>query len=106
MASSLFDPEPASHVDDIRVLLEHPRKHNLTTSPAKANLGAADADCLGHTISSSGVIPNAYKAASLPKLSMVTNVEQSRFLIGSISYHRKFIANVSTCLRFVKALLK
>ena len=102
----VFDPDPASHVDNIRALFQRLRKHNLKLSPAKAKLGATNADFLGHTISSTGVSPNAGKATALTKMPMPANVKQLRSLLDGIGYFRKFIANMSIRLRPVNALLK
>ena len=102
----VFDPDPASHVDNIRALFQRLRKHNLKLSPPKAKLGATNADFLGHTISSAGVSPNADKVTALTKMPMPTNVKQLRSLLGGMGYYRKFITNMSTRLRPVNALLK
>ena len=102
----VFDPDPASHVDNIRALFQRLRKHNLKLSPAKAKLGATNADFLGHAISSAGVSPYADTVAALTKIPMPTNVKQLRSLLGGIGYYRKVIANMFTLLRPVNALLK
>ena len=86
----VFDPDPASHVDNIRALFQRLRKHNLKLSLVKAKLGATDADFLGHTISSAGVSPNAEKVAALTKMPMPTNVKQLRSILGGIGYYCKF----------------
>lgn len=62
----VFDPDPAFHVD-IRALYEGVLQQNLKLSPAKAKLGATDADVLRRTISSFGANTNADKVAAFAK---------------------------------------
>ena len=81
------------------------RKHNLKLSPAKAKLGATDADFLGYTISSC-VSPNADNIAALTKMPMPNNTKQTRSLLGGIGYYRKFLKSLSTPLHPINALLK
>ena len=101
----VFAPDPASHVDNIRALFQRHRKHHLKLSPAKATLGATDADFLGHTISAVGVSPNADRVATLTKMPMPTNVKQLRSLLGGIGYYHKLIANIPARLRPVNTFL-
>ena len=90
----VFDPDPDTHVDNIRSLFERLRKHNLKLSPSKAKLGATDADFLGHTISSAGVSPNADMVAALTLMPMPATVKQLRSLLGGLGYYRKFRKNL------------
>ena len=80
----VFDPDPATHVDNIRSLFERLGKHNLKLSPYKAKLGATDADFLGHNISSCGVSSNADKVADVTLMPMPTTVKQLRSLLGGL----------------------
>ena len=80
----VFDPNHASHVDNIRSLFQRLRKHNLNFFSAKAKLGATDADFLGNTFSSTGVSPNADKVTTFTKMPMPTNVKQLRSLLDGI----------------------
>lgn len=63
----VFYPDPMAHVANIRPLVERLRNHKLELSPAKVKLSAADADFLGHIISSSGVSPHVDKVAALTR---------------------------------------
>ena len=57
----VFDSDLKAHVKMIRAFFERLRKHNLKLSPSKSRLGAKDAKCLGHSISSAGIHPKAGK---------------------------------------------
>ena len=94
----VFDPDPAAHFANIRSLLERLRKHNLKLFPSKAKLGATSADFLGHTISSSGVSPNADKVAAQTQMPMPKNTKQVRSLVGGIGYYSEILKNLSTRL--------
>ena len=59
------------------------RKHNLKLSPSKATIGATDAEFLGHTISPTGIIPNAQKAEA--KMPMPEDLKRLRSLLGALS---------------------
>ena len=63
----VFDSDPTAHVKTTWALFERLRKHNLKLYPAKALLGATDADFLGHSIPPAGVRPNAEKQSALIK---------------------------------------
>ena len=55
----VFDAYPSLHVTYMKNFFLRLRKHNLTLSPSKATIAATDAEFLGHTISPTGIMPNA-----------------------------------------------
>ena len=57
----VFDSDPTAHAKAMQAPFERLRKHNFNLSPSQARLGATDANFLGHSISPSGVRPNAEK---------------------------------------------
>ena len=102
----MFHSDSSAHVTTIRAPFERLRKHNLKLSPSKARLGATHTDFLGHSISSTGVRPNAGKVSALTLLPMSRDMKQSRFLLDGFSYHRKFLRDMSRRIRPITALLK
>ena len=71
----VFDSDPVAHVRTIRSLFERLRKHNPKLSPSKARLGATDANGLGHSISLTGLRPNAERVPALTNMPMPTDVK-------------------------------
>ena len=102
----VFDSDPSIHVKTIRALFERLRKHNLKLSPSKARLGATDADFLSHSILPAGVRPNAEKGSALTLMPMPRDLKQLRSLLGGLSYHRKFLPDMSKRIRSITAFLK
>ena len=80
----VFDPDPTVQVANVHSLFEPLRKYNLIFSPAKAKLGATDADFLRHTISSSGVSPYPDKVAALTKMPMPKNTSRLAHFLAAL----------------------
>ena len=70
----VFDFDPIVHVKTIRSLFERFRKHKLQLSTSKERLGATDANFLGHSISPTGLRPNAENVSALINMPMPTDV--------------------------------
>ena len=90
----LFDLDPSAHAKTIRALFERLRNHNLKPSPSKARLGATNTDFLGHSISLTGVRPNAEKNSALTLMPIPRNLKQLRSLLGGLSYYRRFLPQI------------
>ena len=72
----VLDSDSGEHVQTTRSLFERLRKHILRLSLSKAQLGATDANALGHSISPAGIRPNAEKVSALINTPMPTDVKQ------------------------------
>ena len=66
-----FDSDPTAHVQTIRSLFEHLRKHNRTRSPSNARLGATDANFVGHSIFPAGLRPSAENVSALVNICLL-----------------------------------
>ena len=97
----VFDSDPTAHVKTMQALFERLCKHNLKLSPAKARLGATDAEFLGYSISSDGVRPKAGKVSALIKMPMPWDLKQVRALLGGVGYYRRFLHDLSKRIRLV-----
>ena len=102
----VFDSDLVAHVRTIRSLFGRRRKHNLKLSPAKARLGATDANFLGHSISPTGLRPNAKQVSALTSMLMSTDIKQVRALMGGVNYYRNILPDLSKRLRPINALLR
>ena len=84
---NVFDSDLITHVQTIRSLFKRLRKHNLKLCHSKDRLGAPDANFLGHSISLTGLRPNAEKVSTLVKMPISKDVKQVRALMGGINYY-------------------
>ena len=78
----VVESDPIAHVKTMQMLFERLRKRDLKFSPSKARLGAADADCLGESISPAGVCPNVEKEAASIERPIPRGLKQVRNLRG------------------------
>ncbi|CAB1109050.1 unnamed protein product [Ectocarpus sp. CCAP 1310/34] len=111
--AKLWEPEDvdklgtgAEHVRDLERFFERMVKFNLKLAPNKHNLGVKVVTFLGHQVSAEGIGPDPEKIRPLRELPMPTNVSQLRSLLGSLSYYRKFLKNMSAKLKPINAVLK
>ncbi|CAB1103210.1 unnamed protein product [Ectocarpus sp. CCAP 1310/34] len=81
-------------------------KFNLKLAPKKTNLGVKVVTFLGHQVTAEGIGPDPEKVRPLREVPMPTNVSQLRSLLGSLSYYRKFLKNMSAKLKPINAMLK
>ena len=97
---------PIVHIQTIRSLFGHLRKHTLKLSPSKARLGATDANFLGHSFSPAVLRLNAQKVSALINIPMPADVKQVRALADGILYCRKFFLDVFERLRPINSRLR
>ncbi|CAB1105230.1 unnamed protein product [Ectocarpus sp. CCAP 1310/34] len=81
-------------------------KFNLKLAPKKTKLGVKVVPFLGHQATAEGIGPDPGKVRPLREVPMPTNVSQLRSLLGSLSYYRKFLKNMSAKLKPINAMLK
>ena len=101
----VFSRDGAEHVQDLERFFER-MKFNLKLAPKKTNLGVKQVIFLGHKVTAEGVWPDPAKEAPMLDLPMPTNVSGLRSLLGSLSYYRKFLNNMSKKVRPLTELLK
>ena len=89
------DVDPQSHVATIRDFLSRLEKHNLKLAPSKATIGATEISFVGHSVSGSGLRPDANKVSALVNMPAPKDVGQLRSLLGGLSYYRKFLPNLA-----------
>lgn len=87
----VFNENPNSYVLFIREFFQQLWKHNLKLLPAKSQLGAIEENFVCHSISPSGISPNALKFAALAEMPKPKDIKQLRSLWGGLSYYRKFL---------------
>ena len=102
----VFSRDGAEHVKDLERFFERMVKFNLKLAPKKTNLGVKQVIFLGHKVTAEGVWPDPEKVVPMLNLPMPTNVSGLRSLLGSLSYYRKFLKNMSAKVRPLTELLK
>ena len=100
------DDCPLHDVATLATFFARLRLHKLKLSPYKSRIGAARIDFLGHVILANGVRPNNARVPALARMPMPTVINQLRSLLGGLSYHRKFLANMAHHIRPITTLLK
>ena len=80
----VVDSDAIAHVKTIRMLFERLRRRDLKFPSSQARLGAADADCLGDSISPAGVCPNVEKEAASIEMPIPRGLKQVRDLLGRV----------------------
>ena len=100
------DDCPLHHVATLATFFARLGLHKLKLSPDKSRIGAAHVTFLGHVISADGVRPNDDRVAALTRMSMPTDIQQLRSLLGGLSYYRRFLPNMARHIRPITALLK
>ncbi|CAB1106363.1 unnamed protein product [Ectocarpus sp. CCAP 1310/34] len=96
----------AEHMRDLEMFFERMIKFNLKLAPKKTNLGVKVVTFLGHQVTAEGIGPDPEKVRPLRQVPMPTNVSQLRSLLGSLSYYRKFLKNMSAKVKPINAMLK
>ena len=91
---------------DLERFFERMVKFNLKLAPKKTNLGVKVVTFLGHQVTAEGIGPDPEKVRPLREVPMPTNVSQLRSMLGSLSYYRKFLKNMSAKLRPINEMLK
>ena len=102
----VFSRDGAEHVRDLERFFERMVKFNLKLAPKKTNLGVKVVTFLGHQVTAEGIGPDPGKVRPMREVPMPTNVSQLRSLLGSLSYYRKFLKNMSAKLKPINAMLK
>ena len=100
------DDSPITHVASLATFFARLSLHDLKLSPNKTRIGAARVDFLGHVISPDDVRPNDDKIAALTSMPIPRDVKHLRSLLDGLSYYRKFLPNMTKCVRPITALFK
>ena len=82
-----------SHIHTLEAVLDRLKKHNVTISPEKINIGKKYIDFLGYRIGGGAVTPTAENENKIFNLSVPKSKKQVQALLGLCNFYRPFIAN-------------
>lgn len=103
----VFHETLAAHVATIRSLFERLRPHSLKLAPPNPANGATEAEFLGaHHLSRRCSVEWCGKAFALTKMPMPNDIKQLRALLGGLSCSRKFLPQMTKCVRPPPTFLK
>lgn len=95
----LYNADFSSHLSSIRKLLERMRDNNLTLKVRKTKLAYPEIKILGHTVNSTGVLPDSEKLDGIAKFKVPETVREVQSFLGTCSYYRKFVKNFAHIAR-------
>lgn len=95
------------HLQDLRIIFELMRTHQLKMNPAKSFLGVSSGKFLGFIVMSKGIHVDPDKVKAIQDMHTPKNLKELKGLHGRLAYIRRFIANLSgRCEPFSKLMRK
>lgn len=94
------------HIDDLAAVFNRLRLFNLHARREKCVFLRDSVKYLGHTISPSGIVPDADKVAAFSQMKLPTSTRQVASFVQTASWYRKFIPGFSNIARPLTNLLK
>ena len=94
------------HDKNLSLVLERLKNFGYKVSIQKCTFRAKQVECLGHVISSKGILPNPDKVEALLKKQIPKTIKQVKSFLGAAGYYRRFIHNYSTIAYPLTELVK
>ena len=95
-----LDDVPEEHLQRMRVVFDHLRKHDLKLKPSKCEVFKSKINYLAHHVSQKGVLPskkNLESIAQCPPPDTYTKVKSFVGLVGQLqALHKRLCQNCST----------
>lgn len=87
----VHSPDVASHLVDLRTVLQRMRDRKLAVKRAKCEFMRDKLVYLGHVVQAGGVSPDPAKVEAIAKLSPPVDVSQLRSFLGCCNFYERFI---------------
>ena len=91
----IFSASPDEHLSHLRAVFNKIREHGLKMKLKKCNFFQTETKYLGFTINGEGIQPDPETVEAIREMAVPSNVREVRGFIGTCSYYRRFIPNVS-----------
>ena len=97
---------PLSHLQQVRLLLERLRHHQVFVKRSKCVFLQTQINFLGYTLNAHGIAPEASKVAAIEDFPPPASVKQLRQFLGLANFYRRFIKNFANYAAPLSDLLK
>jgi len=97
---------PRSHLQQVRLLLERLRHHQVFVKRSKCVFLQTQISFLGYTLNAHGIAPEASKVAAIEDFPPPASVKQLRQFLGLANFYRRFIKNFANYAAPLSDLLK
>lgn len=94
------------HMVILRDFFDRVRKAKLTLKPKKCQIGYAEIDFLGHTVTDERIKPREESIDKIINMPRPTNKKQIRSFLGAVNYYRKFIPDCANIMQPLTDLTK
>ncbi|KAK1668161.1 hypothetical protein QYE76_056320 [Lolium multiflorum] len=94
------------HKEDLRVVFERLRRHQLRMNPLKCAFAVQSGVFLGFVVRHRGIEVEPKKIKAIPDMPAPQNLKELRTLQGKLAYIRRFISNLSGCIQPFSHLVK
>jgi hypothetical protein len=92
----IFSPDPLSHVEHVRLVLERIEAAGLTLKRSKCQFGAPEVELLGYVVSQEGIRANPDKVLAIAAMTAPTDAKGVRRFLGMCGYYRQTIPQYAT----------
>ena len=100
----VFASTEQEHEERLIRVLDRLRAYGLKLSPEKCHFFQSKVKCLGHVISSEGVMTDPDKIEAVRSWNVPTNVKELKSFLGFAGYYRRFIKGFSSIAKPLNAL--
>ena len=95
-----------THIHTLEMVLNRLKKHNVTISPEKMNIGKRHIDFLGYRVGGGKVTPTTENENKIFDLSVPRSKKQVQALLGLCNFYRPFIANFAEIVHPLTEIIK
>lgn len=94
----IASPDPDTHHQHLRLVLERFREHGLTINPSKCKFGLPEVDFLGHNVSAHGIRPLSDHVAAIRDFPPPRDKPQLQRFLGLLNFYRRFLPGIARVL--------
>ena len=102
----VYGRDQEEHDDNLRKLLTRARENNVKFNKDKIQLNQSEVKYLGHIVSAEVLKGDPEKVEAITSMPKPTDKQGIQRLLGSLSYLRGFIPNISATTEPLRAILK
>lgn len=92
------------HIENLRMVFETCRKHNLKLNPLKCQFFRHEVHFLGHKCTSNGIMPDPSKLNVVEKYPIPRDKAETKRFVAFANYYRRFVRNFLGLARPLNAL--
>src|SRR5215469_6527761 len=97
---------PKEHHDHLHQVFKRLQDYGIRINPDKCTFEVPSLNFLGHTVSSTGILPLESRVSAIRKFPLPNTQKQLRQFLGMVNFYHRFIPSAASTFRPLTTLLK